>query len=100
MAAFLSNVFNDPSSPWYYVIGVLFLVLIFGALAVYIILSNKLKKSNDGEQPPAPENSDASEKTETEEKTEEVQPVEETSPDEQERSEEKPEVNSEEQENK
>lgn len=49
MAAFLSNAFNDPSSPWYYVIGVLFLLLIFGALAVYIILTNKKKKNENGE---------------------------------------------------
>ncbi|MDE6401584.1 MAG: hypothetical protein K2L54_03125 [Clostridiales bacterium] len=48
MTAFLSNAFNDPSDPWYYVIGLLFLALIFGALAVYIFLSNKKKnKTNE-----------------------------------------------------
>lgn len=47
MTAFLSNAFNDPSNPWYYVVGVLFLALIFGALAVYIILSNRKKKKDE-----------------------------------------------------
>lgn len=46
---FFSNVFNDPSSPWYYVIGVLFLVLIFGALAAYIVLSKRKNDRKDGE---------------------------------------------------
>lgn len=46
MAVFLCNAFNDPNDPWYYVIGALFLVLIFGALAVYIVFSNKMKKKN------------------------------------------------------
>ena len=48
MIAFLSNAFNDPSDPWYYVVGTLFLLLIFGALAIYIVFSNK-KKKKDGE---------------------------------------------------
>lgn len=42
---FLSNAFNDPKDPWYYVLGVLFLLLVFGALAVYIILTGKKKKN-------------------------------------------------------
>lgn len=52
MAAFLSNAFNDPSNPWYYVIGVLFLLLVFAALAAYIFISGKKNKSNnDGKAP-------------------------------------------------
>lgn len=51
MRIFLSNVFNDPGSPWYYVIGVLFLVLIFGALAAYIILSKKKAKKDSSSDP-------------------------------------------------
>ena len=50
MTEFLSNAFNDPSNPWYYVIGLLFLALIFGALAVYIILTNKNKKKTSGDK--------------------------------------------------
>lgn len=53
MTAFLSNVFNDPSNAWYYVVGVLFLLLIFAALAVYVILSNKKNKKNgESDEPP------------------------------------------------
>ena len=52
MTAFLSNVFNDPSSPWYYILGVLFLAIIFGALAVYIVWDSKRKKSKDAEAKP------------------------------------------------
>lgn len=46
MIQFLSNAFNDPSDPLYYVIGVIFLLLIFGALALYIFLSGKKNKQN------------------------------------------------------
>lgn len=46
MLQYLSNAFNDPSNPWYYVIGLLFLLAIFGALAVYVIFSGK-KKSDE-----------------------------------------------------
>lgn len=46
MLPFLSNVFYDTSSPWYYIIGVLFLLLIFGAVAVYVIWNNKKNKTN------------------------------------------------------
>ena len=49
MPIFISNVFNDPSGPWYYVIGILFLVLVFGALAIYIVLDNKRKNKNGGD---------------------------------------------------
>lgn len=45
MTELLSNVFYDPSSPWYYVIGVVFLVLIFGALTAYVLLSKKFEKA-------------------------------------------------------
>lgn len=58
----LCNAFNDPSSPWYYVVGVVFLVLIFGALAAYVILSKKLEqKKNGGAEPgEAPVNAEQS----------------------------------------
>lgn len=46
MIQFLSNAFNDPSDPLYYVIGVIFLLLIFGALALYIYLTGKKNKQN------------------------------------------------------
>ena len=58
MQLFLSNVFNDPSDPWYYVIGILFLALIFGALALYMVLDNKRKK-RDGDDTCAKSPSDA-----------------------------------------
>lgn len=44
MLQFMSNAFNDPANPWYYVVGVLFLLLVFGALAAYILLSSRKKK--------------------------------------------------------
>lgn len=47
MLSFLSNVFNDPSNPWYYVVGVLFLLLFLGAVAVYVIWSGKKAKKTD-----------------------------------------------------
>lgn len=49
MQIFLSNAFNDPSDPWYYVIGIIFLALIFGALALYIVLDNRRKNKNGGD---------------------------------------------------
>lgn len=49
MPQLLCNAFNDPNDPWYYVLGIVFLVLIFGALAGYIILSGKLKKNTPPE---------------------------------------------------
>lgn len=51
MQTLLSNVFNDPQNPWYYVIGTLFLVLIFGALAAYIFFSNKRNKNEKTKEP-------------------------------------------------
>lgn len=52
MLQYLSNAFKDPSDPWYYVIGLLFLLAIFGALAAYVILSAKKKpgEQNNDEQ--------------------------------------------------
>ncbi len=41
------NPFTDSGSPWYYVVGVLFLILIFAALAVYIVVSGKRKKKRE-----------------------------------------------------
>lgn len=53
MISYLCNAFNDPSDPWYYVIGVIFLLLIFGALVAYMVLSKKNTKNN-GETPDVP----------------------------------------------
>ncbi len=41
------DAFNNPDNPWYYVIGVLFLLLLVGALVAYMLISKKLaaKKS-------------------------------------------------------
>ena len=52
MLQFMSNAFNDPHDPWYYVIGVLFLLLVFGAVAAYVILSGKKKGDEPHEQEP------------------------------------------------
>lgn len=42
------DAFDNPNSPVYYIVGCLFLLLVFAALAVYIVFSNKrAKKSND-----------------------------------------------------
>ncbi|MCX4313261.1 MAG: hypothetical protein OSJ83_05290 [Clostridia bacterium] len=68
------NVFNDPSSPWYYVIGVLFLLLVFGALALYIVFSKKLKKPNGeenksadaAENPESPDGANSADKSSAE----------------------------------
>ena len=57
--AFLCNAFNDPSNPWYYVIGVVFLLVIFGALAAYIILTGKKNKGKEEEKPTADQPTDA-----------------------------------------
>lgn len=46
MLPFISNVFNDPSDPWYYVVGVIFLLLIFGAVALYMVWVGKKNKQN------------------------------------------------------
>lgn len=83
--ALLSNVFNDPSNPWYYVIGVLFLVLIFAALGVYIYFSGKNKKKDNNDAPVDDVNKDTTaveaptEETEvkTEESKNEQEPIEE-----------------------
>ena len=58
MLQFLSNAFNDPSDPWYYVIGVLFLLAVFGAVAAYVIISRK-KKGQDGDEKEKPDSSQA-----------------------------------------
>ncbi|MCH5165413.1 MAG: hypothetical protein J1G01_03325 [Clostridiales bacterium] len=91
MTAFLSNVFNDPSDPWYYVLGVLFLVLIFGALAVYIIWSNNRKKKSGGEQetPTAAETDIVTEKPESDEAAEQTEYTAENAEDEQKQTNEK-----------
>lgn len=58
MLQYLCNAFNDPSNPWYYVIGLLFLLAIFGAIAAYIILSGKKNKSDEQNKDEKPENTD------------------------------------------
>ena len=63
MLPFLSNVFNDPSDPWYYVVGVIFLLLIFGAVGIYMYLVGKKKKQN-------PDKADSAAETDNTEKTE------------------------------
>lgn len=52
MIYFLSNAFNDPSNPWYYVLGVFFLLLVFGALAAYVVWDGKRKKKSKSEHKP------------------------------------------------
>ena len=48
---FLSNPFNDPSDPWYYIIGVIFLLLIFGAVGAYMFWTGKRKnKKTDSDE--------------------------------------------------
>lgn len=42
-----SDAFINPDSPWYYVIGVVCLVLVFALLAVYIVVSGKRKKAKE-----------------------------------------------------
>ena len=68
MLQYLSNAFNDPSNPWYYVIGVVFLLLLFGGLAVYVILSGKRKGKDNAEsadsEASVPERDDVTESTE------------------------------------
>lgn len=59
MLQYLSNAFNDPSNPWYYVIGLLFLLAIFGALAVYVILSAKKNKGDEQKKDEQPDNVDS-----------------------------------------
>lgn len=76
MLTFLSNPFTDPNDPWYYVIGVLFLLLIFGALALYLILSKKKAKIKPPEDEEiksdnAQSESDEAQKTEEKQGTEE-----------------------------
>lgn len=69
-----ADAFTNPDSVWYYVIGVVFLVLIFAALAVYIVVSNKHKKNKES----APEenaNDSTDDDAESKEPTEENAPV-------------------------
>lgn len=39
--------FTDPGSPWYYVVSIIFLALIFAALAVFIFYTKRHKKPDD-----------------------------------------------------
>ena len=78
------DAFTNPDSVWYYVVGVVFLILIFAALAVYIVVSNKKKKAQGGsaenaeatgdgaEENKIPEEADAPEKDTAEEQPEET----------------------------
>lgn len=73
MINFLCNAFNDPSDPWYYVIGVLFLLAVFGAVAAYVIISGK-RKSPEGkdEQDQASDSAEATDKDHATESTDEA----------------------------
>lgn len=42
-----SDAFINPDSPWYYIVGVICLVLVFAALAVYIVVSGKRRKAKE-----------------------------------------------------
>ncbi len=44
-----NDAFTNPDSPWYYVVGTAFLVLIFVALGIYVAISKK-KKKHDAEK--------------------------------------------------
>lgn len=79
MLLFLCNPFTDPNDPWYYVIGVIFLLLIFGALALYVILTNKKKKdgqteTESTEQPTETENAEEQKDAEADQAEEQVPP--------------------------
>lgn len=63
-----SDAFNNPDSPIYYVVGAIFLLLIFGALAAYLLISKHFeKKKAAGDNV----NADTTDNTETAEPTEE-----------------------------
>lgn len=66
MLQYLCNAFNDPSDPWYYVIGLLFLLAIFGALAVYVIFSGKKNKDSTKKKDEQSDNPDAEQTGESE----------------------------------
>lgn len=64
-----ADAFDNPNSPAYYIVGCIFLALVFAALAVYIIVSKKLAKKaadkqNDGRS--ATEQAEAEPNKETE----------------------------------
>lgn len=44
MTFIATDAFNNPDSPVYYIVGVVFLLLIFGALAAYLLISKRLEK--------------------------------------------------------
>ncbi len=44
MTFLAADAFNNPDSPVYYIVGVVFLLLIFGALAAYLLISKHLEK--------------------------------------------------------
>lgn len=70
-----SDAFSNPDSPLYYVVGVVFLLLIFGALAIYIVVSGKKKKKAQAQADENAENQKAQEKADEQA---EVTPTEET----------------------
>lgn len=49
-----ADAFNNPNSPYYYLVGALFLVLIFGALALYLVLVNRKKRRDAQNSTEAP----------------------------------------------
>lgn len=70
----ICSVFDNPNDPMYYVVGVIFLALVFGALAVYIILDRRKHKKSDGSESANPVN--AAEPAEQPESKEESEPAE------------------------
>lgn len=74
MTQLLCHALNDPNDPWYYVIGVLALLLVFGGLTAYILIEDRLKKKksgntdgNIGEGPDSEQQADADETDEADE---------------------------------
>ncbi len=47
MTFIAADAFNNPDSPVYYIVGVVFLLLIFGALAAYLLISKHLEKKKN-----------------------------------------------------
>lgn len=62
-----SDAFNNPDSPVYYVVGAIFLLLIFGALAAYLLISKHLEKKKAAKDNV---NADTADTTDTAEPTE------------------------------
>ncbi|MCH5158382.1 MAG: hypothetical protein J1F33_04190 [Clostridiales bacterium] len=53
-----SDAFNNPNSPVYYIVGVVFLLLIAALLAGYLLLSKYLEKKKKDKPEVKPDNND------------------------------------------